>query len=161
MLQWLRQLAGFLLALVILFEEWGWEALQALAERIGRWPPLRWLERRIAALPPWGALAVYFVPALALLPVKLGALWLVGSGHALAGLAVIVVAKVAGTALLARLFALTKPALMGLPWFARLYGRWREWKLALLASVRASRVWQRVGEWKRRLLAAWQRSGGG
>jgi hypothetical protein len=88
-------------------------------------------------------------------------LWLVGSGHALAGLVLIVGAKVAGTALLARLFALTKPALMRLPWFARGYERWREWKLALLARVRATAAWRTVGEWKRRLLAAWQRSGGG
>ena len=161
MLKALRQIAGFLLALVILFEEWGWEALQALAERIGRWPPLHWLERRIARLPPWGALAVYFVPALGLLPVKLGALWLVGSGHALAGLGLILGAKVLGTALLARLFALTQPALMRMPWFARGYERWRAWKLALLARVRASRAWRMVGEWRRRMVAAWERSGGG
>ncbi len=158
---WLRQVAGFVLAMIILFEEWGWEALQALAERIGRWPPLRWLEGRISRLPPWGALVAYFVPALALLPVKLGALWLVGSGHALAGLVVIVAAKVAGTALLARLFALTKPALMRLPWFARGYERWRAWKLALLARVRASRAWRAAAAWKRRMRAAWERSGGG
>jgi hypothetical protein len=37
------------------------------------------------------------------------------------GLAVIVVAKIAGTALVARLFQLTQPALMKLGWFARFY----------------------------------------
>jgi len=153
MLQGLRRVAGFLLALVILFEEWGWDQLQALAERVGRWPPLAWLERRIRALPPHVALAVFFVPALALLPVKIGALWLIGTGHAMLGLALVVVAKGVGTALLARLFALTRPALMRLAWFADLHTRWTAWKQALMAQLRASWAWQRARELSRRWLA--------
>jgi len=155
-MRWLRRAVGLVVALVILFEEWGWDALQALAERIGRLPPLAWLERRIAALPPYAALAVFFVPALALLPVKIGALWLIGRGHALLGLAVIVAAKVAGTAVLARLFALTRPALMRLAWFARWHARWTAWKDALLAQVRASSAWRQAREMRRRLIAFWR-----
>jgi hypothetical protein len=41
----------------------------------------------------------------------------------------------------ARLFALTQPALMRLAWFARLYGWWKPWKDALIARVKSSPVW--------------------
>lgn len=51
-------------------------------------------------------------------------------------------AKVVSTAVVARILALTQPALMSLPWFARLYGRWTDWKEGLLARVRASAVWR-------------------
>lgn len=158
-LRWLRRLFEALLALLILFEEWGWEPLRRALTRLARWPPLAWLERRIAALPPYGALAVFLLPTLLLLPVKLAALWLIGIGRAGLGLAVIVLAKLVGTALLARLFQLTQPALMRLAWFALWYGRWTAWKEALVARVRASWAW-RVGRViKRRVaqrLARWR-----
>jgi len=150
-MRWLRHFAGFLLALLILFEEWGWEPLQALLGRLARLPPLAWVERWLKTLPPYGALAVFAVPALALLPLKLAALALVGRGHAVLGLLLLLAAKLVGTAVLARLFALTQPALMRLPWFARLFARWRAWKDALLAQVRATPAWQYAVAVKRRL----------
>jgi hypothetical protein len=151
-LRWLRRAFEALIALLILFEEWGWEPLKRAMAWVMGWGPLAWIERGIARLPPYAALVVFFLPALLLLPVKLAALWLIGQGQKLLGLAVIVIAKVAGTALVARLFHLTQPALMALPWFARLYARWTAWKEALLARVRASWAW-RVGRVvKRRLL---------
>ena len=155
----LRRLFEALIALVILFEEWGWEPLQRALGWIARLPPLAWIERHIAALPPYAALAVFILPTLLLLPVKLAALWLIGIGQAGLGLAVIVLAKLVGTALLARLFKLTQPALMQLAWFASAYARWTAWKDSVLAMVRASWAW-RVGRViKRRVamrLARWR-----
>jgi hypothetical protein len=148
LLAWPLRLAA---ALVILFEEWGWEPLQRAMVRIGRLPLLRQLEALIARLPPPLALVVFLVPGALLLPVKLGALWLVGHGQRMAGVALIVVAKVVGTALAARIFALTRPALMRMPWFAALYARWTAWKDALLAWVRASALWRGVAVWRRHL----------
>lgn len=150
--RWLRRLLGALLALLILFEEWGWEPLQRLAARIARLPPLAWLERRITRLPPWAALGVFALPMLALLPVKLAALWLIGQGRATLGVLLIVAAKLVGTALVARLFTLTQPALMQLAWFARGYRRWMAWKTALIERVRASWAW-RVGRLLKRRAA--------
>ena len=57
----------------------------------------------------------------------------------------IVLAKLIGTALLARLFQLTQPALMQLAWFAHGFGRWTVWKAGVLTQVRASWAW-RVGQ---------------
>ncbi|MDD0810038.1 hypothetical protein PSQ20_06800 [Curvibacter sp. RS43] len=130
------------LALVLVFEEWGWDVLSGLLAWVARLPVLAWLERRIRSLPPWAALLTFALPALALLPVKLLALWLFGQGHAAWGLGLLLGAKLLGTAILARLFSLTQPALMQLAWFARWYPRWKVWKDRLLAWVRGSAVWQ-------------------
>ena len=158
-LGWLRRIAEALIALLILFEEWGWEPLQRALAWVARLPPLAWLERRIATLPPYAALAVFVLPTLLLLPVKLAALWLIGIGRAGLGVAVIVIAKIVGTALLARLFKLTQPALMQLAWFAHWYGRWTVWKEGILARVRASWAWRAGHVIKRRIaqrVARWR-----
>lgn len=130
------------LALILIFEEWGWEPLARLVARLARLPLWARMEAFIARLPPYGALIVFFVPALMLLPVKLLALYWISRGHTLLGLAVVLAAKMLGTAAVARLFALTQPALMRLAWFARLYGRWIPWKDALIARVKNSPVWR-------------------
>lgn len=138
----LRWLFRVVLAVVILFEEWGWEPLQRAMAAVGRLPVLRQLEAVVRRLPPYAALVVFFLPGLLLLPIKLLALWLMGIGRPGLGLTVIVLAKVLGTAVVARIFALTHPALMTLPWFARLYARWTVWKQGLLAWIRASAAWR-------------------
>ena len=53
--------------------------------KLARLPLLAWVERRIAALPPWAAVARLRVPALALVPVKLLALFLIGKRPCAAG----------------------------------------------------------------------------
>ena len=153
----LRRLAEALLALVVLFEEWGWEPLRRAFAWVARLPLLAWLGRRIEALPPYAALGVFALPTLLLLPVKLAALWLIGSGHPALGLAVIVWAKLAGTALLAHLFGLTRPALMQLGWFARLYTRWSAWKERVLTQVRTSWAWRWGRVVKRKVAQRWAR----
>jgi hypothetical protein len=138
----LRWVLGLLLALVILFEEWGWGPLQRAMVWLGGLPVLRQIEAWITRLPPYGALAIFLLPSLALLPVKLLALWFISQGHAGLGLSVIVAAKLAGTAVLARLFSLTQPALMKLDWFAHLHARWISFKDELLARVRTCAPWR-------------------
>jgi len=156
LLRLLKAVFGGLLALLILFEEWGWEPLQRALAWVGQLPGLRWLERRIAALPPYTALTLFLVPTLMLLPVKLLALWAIGQGKLALGTLVIVGAKLAGTAVVARLFTLTQPALMQLPWFARGYARWTHWKNTLLARVRASWPWRLSRVVKHQIHRRWQ-----
>jgi hypothetical protein len=133
---------GPVLALVLVFEEWGWEPLQRVMARLARLPLWERMEASICRLPPYGALLVLCVPALLLFPIKLLALYWVGNGHVVTGLALVLVAKLVGTAAVARLFALTLPALMRLTWFARLYGHWKPWKDALIAQLKASPAWR-------------------
>jgi len=157
LVRWLKTLLSWLLALIILFEEWGWVPLARALSWLGRLPLFARIERWVQGLPPYAALALFALPTLALLPVKLLALWLISMGRAGLGLLVIVLAKIVGTAVVARLFMLTQPALMRLAWFARWYARWIAWKTLLLAQVHASQVWQELQ--RARLLArrAWQR----
>ena len=140
--QILRKISFALIAAVLLFEEWGWQPLAALFARLARWPLWAWLERKIVQLPPYGALLVFGVPVLTLLPVKLAALYLFGKGQTTFGLGLLVLAKLVGTAVVARLFQLTQPSLMQLRWFAWWYPRWIEWKTGLLVEVRASATWR-------------------
>lgn len=153
----LRAVGLGLFALLILFEEWGWEPLQQALARLAQWIRLRRLEERIAALPPAAALPVFLLPTLLLLPAKLAAVWLLAQGHALLGVVTIALAKLVGTALVARLFALTKPALLRLAWFASVYGRWVAWKDVLLARLRASAGWRLGRRVKRVLRQRWAR----
>src|SRR5260370_26384616 len=108
-----------LAALWIFLEEWIWDAMQACMAWIGKLPGVRECEARIARLPPYAALVAFLIPGAILVPFKLLAFWLIPRGHGLLGLQVFVIAKIVGTAFLARIFALTKPALLTIGWFAR------------------------------------------
>ena len=144
----LRALLLAPVALFLLFEEWGWEPLAAGFAALGRLPLWGQLERLIARLPPWAALLAFGGPVVALLPIKLLVLYLLSKGHVLSGLVLLVGAKLAGTALLAWLFTLTRPALMQLAWFARWYPRWTTWKDRIMAEVRSSAPWQAARQLK-------------
>jgi hypothetical protein len=151
----LRRIFIALFALVLLFEEWGWEPLAAALARLAKLPFFAWLERGIRALPPYVALATFLVPALTLLPVKIAAVYLVANGHGWLGLAVLLAAKVIGTAILARLFTLTQPILMQLAWFARWYPRWKAWKDGVIEEVRRSAAWRAARRLKLSVAQQW------
>lgn len=150
----LRKLFLVPVVLILLFEEWGWEPLARCFNALARLPLWGAMERRIASLPPWAALLAFAVPILALVPVKLLALYLMGNGHLVMGLGLVMGAKITGTAFAARLFQLTEPALMRLHWFARLYTPWKLWKDRLLGQVRNFAPWRRIKALKSRCKTA-------
>jgi hypothetical protein len=133
-----------LAALLLLLEAWTWDVGSRAAARLAAWPPLRWLEARIRVLPAWAALCAFVLPGLLLLPVKLLALLAIAHGHALAGIAGFIVAKLGGAAVVARIYMLTLPTLLTLGWFARWHGGFVDLKDRLLAALRASSFWRRV-----------------
>ncbi len=136
------------IVLVLLFEEWGWEPLAKAFARLGRLPLWARLEGLITRLPPWAALLAFGVPVVTLIPIKFLALYLFGQGHMATGLTLVIAAKVTGTAIAARLFQLTEPALMRLAWFARLYMPYKRWKDRMLTQVRDSAAWRAVRKFK-------------
>jgi hypothetical protein len=143
-------LALNIIALILLFEEWGWRPLSALVARLARFPLWAMAERGIAGLPPYGALLTLSVPSVILVPAKLLGVYLLATGHFVTAGALIIAAKVASTALIARIFLLTKPALMQIPWFAYAYGVVVPWQEALFARIRSSWPWRygRVLKWR-------------
>ena len=147
----LKRALEFLLALIIVFEEWGWRPLADLLGRLARWRPWAAVELVIIRLPPYVALVVFVLPSALLLPLKFLALFLVTKGQIfLAGL-LFVAAKVVATALVARLFMLTQPALMQIGWFAWAYDTVMPWKDALVERVHASWPWRAGRIWKERI----------
>ena len=139
-----------IVALILLFEEWGWRPLSALMARLARFRLWALAELWIAGLPPYGALLTLAVPSVILIPAKLLGVYLLATGHFVTAGVIIVAAKLASTALIARIFLLTKPALMQVPWFAYAYGLFVPWQEALFAHIRASWPWRygRIIKWR-------------
>src|SRR5579872_2950651 len=131
-------------ALWMLFEEVLWVRLAALVARLERQPAVARFEARLERLPPYAAMMLFVVPAALLIPIKLLGVYLIATRHALLGIALIVAAKLGITAMVARLFAICRPQLMSVGWFARLH----DWVLRLrddlYARVRAMPGWSRA-----------------
>jgi hypothetical protein len=157
--------------LLFLLEEWLWDTLRDLMMSLGRLPGIRALERWISGLPPGGAALFFVLPTSLALPVKLVALHQIAHGHVLRGTLVIVAAKILATALFARIYVLTEPALMRVAWFVQLRElvlRWRHWAYA---QIESHPLWRRIrtgvlqwraghaGRWgrRRRALQRWWR----
>ena len=139
-----------LLALLLLFEEWGWRPLSNLLAQLARFRIWAMAELWIAGLPPYGALIALGVPSMIVIPTKLIGVYLLATGHIVTATAIIICAKIAGTALVARIFILTKPALMQIAWFRRAYDFFVPWQEALFAWIRSSWIWRygRVVKWR-------------
>ena len=129
-------------ALIVLFEEWGWRPLAQALDYLARFRLWARLEEAIRRLPPYAAFVVFALPTTILLPLKFATIWLIARGFILTAGALFVAAKIVSTALIARLFMLTKPALMQIGWFARAYHWFMPWKEALFARIRASWPWR-------------------
>jgi hypothetical protein len=112
---------SWLAAIVFLIEEAIWDWTARLMARLGAVRLVHAIETHIATLPPRWALVTFLLPSLILIPAKLIGLHALAAGHILLGSSVFVLAKLLGMALFSRIFNLTRPALMQLAWFARLY----------------------------------------
>lgn len=117
----------------VLFEEFFWSQAMRWAAKAWKFLPARRLEQAVRGLGPGAAACCFVVPALALLPVKIAGIKLMAGGHAAAGAAVFLCGKAAGTALAAKIYSLTEPALMQIGWLSRLIGRVLAWKGAIKA----------------------------
>jgi hypothetical protein len=114
-----RSLASCLLfvaAVVLLFEEWFWEKSTAVAKRLGRLPPLAALESWIRRRERWAALALFVAPVVVIYPFKALALYAMARGYVTGGVTAFILAKLAATAVFARLYQLTEHAIVQFHW---------------------------------------------
>lgn len=137
-----RRTLGIVLALIVLFEQWGWQPLLAALIRITHVAPIAAIERGIVKLPPYGALVTFALPTALLVPLKLLALYLIANGHALSAGLLFIVAKLVGTAIVARLYQLTEPQLMQIGWVRRVRDVVLPRLHALHAAIRQSWAWR-------------------
>ncbi|MGA4400026.1 hypothetical protein ACI2S1_10465 [Ralstonia nicotianae] len=141
-----------LAALILLFEEWIWNAMLRATARLVAHPWVQAAERRMAELEPIEALCAFVLPMLALLPFKLAAVYMLARGHFLGGAAVLVLAKVVSTTLGARIYVVVRPQLQQISWYVRLESRFLDWKHRVVAALRATPTWQTL----QARLAAWR-----
>ena len=146
-------------AAIMFFEEWLWDHLTEFMAWVARARIFRWLEARLSLLPPYAAMAVFLVPGALLLPVKIAALYLMARGHPGGGLLIIIVAKVIGTAIVARIFTVCRPALLTVGWFRRLYEGIVRMKTRLYTALKAMPAWSRAVRWKNAIKASLSRAG--
>lgn len=127
---------------IVLLEETIWRWARALGALLARIPIFAALERLVPRLDARLVLLLFLIPIALLFPVKLAALWLIGTGHVVTGAALIVVAKMLGTAFSARLYAIAEPRLLELPLFVRLHGLVTRLIARAHAYLDASPAWQ-------------------
>ncbi len=131
------------LAIAFLIEAWLWRHLEPIVEWVVAWLPLRAVKARLAGiirkLPPAATLVVFAVPIVALFPLKVLGLWLLTHKHWIAAGGVLIFAKLAGLAITAFVFEVTRPKLLQLRWFRWLYEHvlvWLDWARDLVAPIR-------------------------
>ena len=126
-----------LLAVIFLIEAWLWDHLEPIVAWAVAKIPLRtfkhWLAERVDTLSPAMTLIVFVVPVLPLFPLKLVGFWLLAHEYWLSAVFTIVFAKFLGVGVTAFVFDVTRPKLLEMGWFERLY----EFVLALRAKANA------------------------
>src|ERR1051326_2902339 len=131
MMRRLLQPFWVLLAVVFLIEAWLWDHLEPIVERIVARIPLRafklWLAERVDALSPAMTLIVFIVPVIPLFPLKLVGLWLLANEYWVSAILILVFAKFLGVGVAAFIFDVTRPKLLQMAWFEKLYG----WLIAI------------------------------
>jgi hypothetical protein len=167
MIRRLLQPLWILLAVIFLIEAWLWDHLEPIVARVVALIPLRafkqWLADRVDTLSPAMTLIVFIVPVVPLFPLKLVGLWLLTHEYWMSAIFTIIFAKFLGVGVTAFIFDVTRPKLLEMEWFEKLY----EFVIALRAKANALvdpiklRIKQALGGagdgWSSRLLRLIQR----
>ena len=127
MLRRLLQSFWILLAIIFLIEAWLWDHLEPIVAWVVAALPLRafkqWLSERVDTI----------VPAIPLFPLKLVGFWLLTHEYWLSAALTIIFAKFLGVGVAAFVFDVTRPKLLEMAWFEKLY----EFVMALRAKATA------------------------
>jgi hypothetical protein len=135
---------SWLAAIVFLIEEAIWDWTAKLMAKLGAIRLVHAIEKRIGSLLPRWALVTFLLPSLILFPAKLIGLHAISAGHIFLGSGVFLLAKLLGMALFSRIFNLTRPALMQLAWFARLYDAVMHYRNLIHAYLDNWTAYQRI-----------------
>jgi len=125
MMRRLLQPLWVLLAIIFLIEAWLWDHLEPIVAWFVALIPLRafkqWLAERVDTLSPAMTLIVFIVPVIPLFPLKLVGLWLLAHEYWISAVLTIVFAKFLGVGVAAFIFDVTRPKLLEMAWFEKLY----------------------------------------
>ena len=125
MLRRLLQPLWVLLAIVFLIEAWLWDHLEPIVAWVVALIPLQrfkqWLADRVDALSPAMTLIVFIVPVLPLFPLKMIGVWLLVHEYWMSGFFTFLFAKLVGVGITAFIFDVTRPKLLEMGWFEKVY----------------------------------------
>lgn len=125
MLRRLLQPFWILLAIIFLIEAWLWDHLEPIVAGVVAAIPLRafkqWLAERVDTLSPAMTLIVFIVPVIPLFPLKMIGFWLLAHEHWASAFMTILFAKFLGVGVTAFVFDVTRPKLLEMAWFEKLY----------------------------------------
>jgi hypothetical protein len=137
MMRRLLQPLWIVLAVIFLIEAWLWDHLEPVVARVVALIPLRafkqWLADRVDTLSPAMTLIVFIVPVVPLFPLKLVGFWLLTHEYWASAVFTIIFAKFLGVGVTAFVFDVTRPKLLEMEWFEKLY----EFVIALRAKANA------------------------
>src|SRR5580704_17936570 len=121
----LLQPLWILLAIIFLIEAWLWDHLEPIVAWVVSKFPLQpfkqWLSDRVDSLSPAMTLIVFVVPVIPLFPLKLVGFYLLTHEYWLSAIFTILFAKLLGVGITAFVFDVTRPKLLEMGWFERLY----------------------------------------
>ncbi len=136
-----------------MFEEWVWDNIMAVMEKIGRLKIINRFDAFLVKLNPYLLLSFFLLPLFIMIPAKIYGLYLIADGKAVRGILIFVMAKGLITAIITRLFFVTKDKLMQIKAFAASCYWIKEMKEWLYAEFNKLPAWQaarrRVAELKR------------
>jgi hypothetical protein len=125
MIRRLLQPVWILLAVIFLIEAWLWDHLEPIVAWVVSLIPLRafkqWLADRVDTLSPAMTLIVFIVPVIPLFPLKMVGLWLLTHEYWISAILTIIFAKFLGVGVAAFIFDVTRPKLLEMEWFEKLY----------------------------------------
>ncbi len=127
-----------LLAIVLIFEEWLWDLLTAFGHSLVRWLHLGYVEQWLIQTSPFMALTAISIPLLIITPINILALSMLANGLLVQGIVLELLAKLLGTLLVARVFALTKPQLLTFALLNLIYSTitgWLQWAHRKIAET--------------------------
>ena len=137
MMRRLLQPVWVLLAIIFLIEAWLWDHLEPIVAWFVALIPLRafkhWLAERVDTLSPAMTMVVFIVPVIPLFPLKLAGLWLLTHEYWISAILTIIFAKFLGVGVAAFIFDVTRPKLLEMEWFEKLY----DFVMALRAKANA------------------------
>jgi hypothetical protein len=137
MMRRLLQPVWILLAVIFLIEAWLWDHLEPIVAWVVALIPLRtfkqWLADRVDTLSPAMTLIVFIVPVIPLFPLKMVGLWLLTHEYWISAILTLIFAKFLGVGVAAFVFDVTRPKLLEMEWFEKLY----DFVIALRAKAAA------------------------
>jgi hypothetical protein len=118
------------LAILQIIEEWLWELLTTFGHKLIQWLHLEQIEQWLRRTSPIIALVAFSITILIVAPINLVGVGLLANSLILQGILMEVLAKLLGTLLVARVFALTKPKLLTFIFLNFIYttiNHWLQW----------------------------------